>query len=482
MAIVWRKDRRDYWRVKRGVSGLVMTQQEIETVIQSGEGYTIEFKRSVNSDLAKEMVAFANSSGGRIFIGIEDDGTIKGTTVTNALKSQIQGTASDCDPAIVIDIENLDDIIIIHVKEGQNKPYRCTNGFYVRNGPNSEKLSTQEIADFFKEHGRINFDELPCHSVKYPDGFDEFAIKRFMSLLELTSPILPDQLLSNLGVIKEGSTHHVVNNAGTLFFAKHPASLVPQSSVTCVAYRGNAKVDVIDKKTFEFNLIDNIDECLSFLKRHLNVAFEITGKQRTERLEIPEVALREAVVNAVAHRDYLEKGATVMVEIFNNRIEISNPGGLPKGLSEANFGSRTLARNPLIASLLNRIRYIEKLGTGVQRMRELMKQAALPEPQFIFNTFFTVILKRYNINNLIKDDLAVNEKRSERIYFILRRLMADQRLNVEEVALQLETSSRTVRNDLDLLTEKGWLTQTGATKGREYRLTSIGLEKLENYG
>jgi len=459
----------------------MITQEELQVVIQSGEGYTIEFKRNVNSDLAKEMVAFANSSGGRIFIGVEDNGNVKGISVTNDLKSQIQVAARDCDPSINIDMEVFNNIIIIHVKEGQNKPYRCTNGFYVRSGPNAEKLTTAEIAEFFKEHGRINFDEMPCSQVPYPSGFDEHAIKDFIDLLNLTTPVPHEQLLLNLGVMKQG-TPYVVNNTGALFFSEHPARHLPQSSVTCVAYRGNSKVDIIDKKTFEFHLIDNINEALSFLKRHLNVAFEITGKQRTERLEIPEVVLREAVVNAVAHRDYLEKGATVMIEIFNNRLEISNPGGLPKGLSEANFGTRTLARNPLIASLLNRIRYIEKLGTGVQRMRELMKQASLPEPLFLFNTFFTVILKRYNISSLIKTELVVNEKRSERIHFILRRLVAEQRLNVEEVAQQLDASSRTVRNDLDLLTEKGWITQSGATKGREYQLTSTGLEKLENYG
>src|SRR5579872_5523444 len=157
----------------------MITEEELQSIIQSGEGYTIEFKRSVNSDLAKEMVAFANSSGGRIFIGIEDDGTIKGIAIGNGVKSQIQSTASDCDPAISIDIAVVGNVIVVHVKEGSTKPYRCTNGFYIRNGPNSEKLTTQEIAEFFKEHGRINFDEMPCNSIEHPSDFDEDAIKDF---------------------------------------------------------------------------------------------------------------------------------------------------------------------------------------------------------------------------------------------------------------------------------------------------------------
>lgn len=458
----------------------MMTQDEIQAVVHSGEGYTIEFKRRVNTDLAKEMVAFANSSGGRVFIGIEDNGQVVGTTITNELRSQSQGVASDCDPSIAIELEVVGSVMVIHVAEGSNKPYRCTSGFYVRNGPNSEKLTTQEIAEFFKEHGRINFDEMPCHSLELPKGFDEYAIKNFMGLLNLPSPVFPDQLLVNLGVIKE-VPKPITNNAGVLFFAQEPTKYLPQSAVTCVAYSGNTKVDILDKKTFERDLISNIDETIGFLKRHLNLAFEIKATQRQERLEIPEVVIREAVVNAVAHRDYLEKGATVMVEVFNNRVEISNPGGLPKGLSKDNFGTRTLARNPLIASILNRIRYIEKLGTGVQRMRSTMEYVGLPEPEFIFNSFFTVVLRRFSVSDLLMKELEITEKRAERIYFILREMIADK-LSVEKAATELETTARTVRNDLELLIEKGWLSASGATKDRTYKLTELGLNKMKTYG
>ena len=101
-----------------------------------------------------------------------------------------------------------------------------------------------------------------------------------------------------------------------MFFAKNPIQFIPQAVVTCVAYKGDSKVNIIDKKSFEFDLIRNIDESLAFVKRHLNVAFEINEKQRKEIMEIPEVVLRETIVNAVAHRDYFEKGAHVMIEVF----------------------------------------------------------------------------------------------------------------------------------------------------------------------
>ena len=105
-------------------------------------------------------------------------------------------------------------------------------------------------------------------------------------------------------------------------------------------------------------------------------------------------ALREAVINAVVHRDYSEKGANVMLEIFDNRIEISNPGGLVKGLRPEEVGKKSMLRNALLAGLLNRIRYIEKMGTGIEKMQKLMKKAGLPPVEFEFTSFFTAIFKR----------------------------------------------------------------------------------------
>ncbi len=243
------------------------------------------------------------------------------------------------------------------------------------------KLTTHEIIGFIQTESKIKFDELRNVTVKYPAQLNRVAIERYKELAGITASLNNDELLTNLGLLYPEPAL-VINNTGVLFFGENPTRFIPQSAVTCVAYKGNTKVDILDKKTFEFDLITNIDNAITFLKRHLNVSFEIKEKQRKEILEVPEVALREAVVNAVAHRDYFEKGANVMIEIFDNRVEISNPGGLPKGLKVEDFGKRTLARNPLIAALLNRAKYIEKLGTGIQRIRQEMIAAGLPEPEF----------------------------------------------------------------------------------------------------
>jgi ATP-dependent DNA helicase RecG len=458
-----------------------MTQHELDTIVLSGEGYKTEFKRNVNTDLSKELVAFANSSGGKIFLGIEDDGTITGVTIDNALKSKVQMMAHDCDPSIPIEPEPFNNVLIVTVPEGKDKPYRCTNGFYIRNGASTIKLSTQEIIDFIKTEGKVKFDELRITEPDYRKETDEQAVNKYISLLQLSSPIAHHELLINLGVVYYDEDPPVFNNTGILFFAQHPTKYIPQSAVTCVAYKGNSKVDIIDKKTFEFNLISNIDESLAFLKRHLNVSFEIKTNQRKEKLEIPEVALREAIVNAVAHRDYFEKGANVMVEVFDNRVEISNPGGLPKGLNSEDFGTRTLARNPLIAALLNRAGYIEKLGTGVPRIRQFMEAAGLPQPHFQFDGFFTIMLRRYNNIAELRKVLRISEAKAVRIAVILEKMIKNEKLLPEKMAEQLQTTARTIRNDIEILQQHNWVNAKGATNAKEYELTVEGKDKTGKY-
>ena len=134
---------------------------------------------------------------------------------------------------------------------------------------------------------------------------------------------------------------------------------------------------------------------MNFLKQYIPVKYEMTGAPRRKEIpEIPYDALREVVINAITHRDYFEKGANVMVEMFDDRIEITNPGGLVNGLRPEDFGKKSVLRNPNIANLLHRIEYIEKMGTGISKIRRIIKSAGLPNVKFKFNTFFTATFTR----------------------------------------------------------------------------------------
>ena len=374
-----------------------MTPEELQFVLNEGEGQKIEFKKNTSS-LDKELAAFATSSGGRVFVGITDENAVKGVTVTNRLKSQVQDIANHCQPAITIGFEKIDgvnNVLVVHVSEGGDKPYSCGSGCYVRVGPNSQKLTRDQIIQFIKAEGKVLFDELNNETFDYERHFDADKLDSFMKLAGLPHALDVPTTVVNLGVAERQNDGLVFNNTGVLFFSKHLKDLFRRTTVTCALFKGTDKVETLDRRDFNEDVVSSIDSAMTVLKQWIPVRYEMTGTpQRREIPQIPYDALREAVINAVAHRDYFEKGANVMIEMFDDRIEISNPGGLVKGLPPEEFGKRSLLRNPNIANLLHEIKYIEKMGSGIPKMRRLMDEAGLQPVEFTFDTFFSVVFRR----------------------------------------------------------------------------------------
>jgi ATP-dependent DNA helicase RecG len=370
-----------------------MKKEEIEFILKEGEGQFIEFKECFDSkNFAKEIVAFANSEGGRIILGVNDKGDIKGIEITNKIKSEIQDIARKCDPFIAISVETFDNVLIIHVAEGENKPYQCSQGFYLRTGANSQKLTRDEIIEFSVGEGKIKFDEQINKNFNFPEDFDDEKFGQYMEVAGLTKNIPTKEILLTLNVAKLINNKIKLNNAGALFFAKSPGKFFINSKVVCVNYRTNEKVDILDKKIFDNGIINNIEEAINYVKKHIDLKFEIKTAKRKEIPQFPEAAFREAIVNAVMHRDYFDKSGDVMIEIFRNKIWVSNPGGLVKWLKPEDFGRYSRPRNPLIAELLSKTEYVEKVGSGINRIRTAVNEAGLPEVIFEYNSSFITIL------------------------------------------------------------------------------------------
>jgi len=186
-----------------------MNPEEFAMLLQEGEGYKIEIKEGI-SGIDKHMVAFANSSGGRIFIGITDDKQIKGINITNKLKTQIQDIANNCRPKVKIFMEKIEfdnkDVLIVNVRVGEDKPYECSSGFYKRIGAISQKLTRDEIMEFFKSEGKIRFDELINEKFIYPLDFDKEKLDTFLELAGLSKTLSPEKILPSLGVAEKQET------------------------------------------------------------------------------------------------------------------------------------------------------------------------------------------------------------------------------------------------------------------------------------
>lgn len=442
-----------------------MTQNELDVILQEGESYKVEFKESADKSLVEEVCAFANASGGRIFIGVSDDGRINGADISNVSRSRIQDTLRQIQPNFNVKLDVFKNIILLTIPEGKEKPYGCSKGFFLRVGPNSQKLGRNEIISFIQSEGRIRFDELVKSEVNFIEVFNNNAFNRYLELAGISNVLPNEDILLNLDCIINKYDKFFFTNAGILFFSNEPVKYIPQAMVVCALYKGTEKITVLDRKDLNGDLVTVINEAVLFLKKHLNLRYEIKGIQRKDILEIPEIAIREAVINAVCHRDYFEKGANVMVEIFDDRVEISNPGSLPHGLSIEDFGKRSLSRNPTIASLLHRIKYIEKMGTGINRMKEACNEAGIPEPEFDITSFFTILFRRKTSEKSgINFGLNNTQKR------IVDLVAKSGNITTQEMADKIGVTRRSIDNNIAELKKLDLIKRIGSKKSGHWEV------------
>ena len=446
-----------------------MNKEELSFILKEGEGYKVEFKEGFDTkSIAKEITAFANSSGGRIFIGVCDKGEIKGFNVTNKVKSQIQDIARNCDPPIKINISLFDNILIVEIPRGENKPYSCSSGFYIREGPNSQKLSRNEILQFVAGTGKIRFDEQINQNFKFPEDFDENKFNDFLKKSNISSINSVSEVLINLSLAIKSGNKELLNNAGVLLFGKNIERFIKQNFVYCTLFKGKDRVNIIDRKEFKEDLLTNYYEALNFLKKHLKLAYIIEGGgPRKEVLELPEEALKEALINAIIHRDYFETGFGVNVEIFDDRVEITNWGKLL--FDEKELGKISISRNPILFDLFYRLDMIEKAGSGIGRIKKLVEERKLVV-RFEVGNFFRVIFNRLLIKEGEGGQIGGQKTREKTREKIIGLIKENPKITQEELAEKTKISIKGIEWNLTQLKQKGHIRRVGPDKGGHWEV------------
>jgi ATP-dependent DNA helicase RecG len=468
------------------------TKAEFEVILSGGEGQFVEFKESVSDSLARELVAFANSGGGRTYVGVADDRTVKGISIDNRLLSQVQDTARNCDPPVKVHLVPFRfkgrDLLMIDVPDGDDKPHSCGGGYYLRTGPNSQKMTRDELVEFMRAAARLDFERGDCRNFVYPRDFDRQAFAVFLKMTGIsTAGFSREDLLINLGLARREGPRLVLNNAGALFFAKTPWRFLPQSEIICVLFQTPERLHILDRKDLREGLLENLKQAEAFLLKHLPVRYEIKGFDRIDHPEFPPEVLREGLLNAVMHRDYTVRGGSTFVEVYPDRVAIVNPGGLPPGLSKEDFGKKSVHRNPLIADLLLRAGKVEAVGTGIKRMRDLLSRTGCEAPQFSFTSFFNLVLPRRaalkergqvagHVTGQVADALGTHGKT------ILAYCLTPRAL--KEVSARTGIRKRdNLMPHLKRLMDSGLLTQTipGMPRSRfqKYMTTRAGRDRLE---
>lgn len=448
-----------------------ISKTDLAIIVAEGEGQKIEFKESLSSSLAREFVAFSNASGGIILLGVADSGAIKGFTITNDLKSRIMDMAHNCDPAISVSLKALGNVLAIAIDGGPNKPYQCKDGFFLRQGANSQKLSRNEILQLSIEESAIRFDSQINRNFRYPRDFDKEKLKRYLHLIGFNVQSKNEDVLVNLGVAQKIRNTILFNNAGILLFAKDPTRFFASAYMDTVVFKGTERIDVIDRKVLKGGLIDNINDARKYLQSHLNLRYEYKANWRRENIyELPLDALREAVANALIHRDYFISGANISLCIFDDRVEISSPGGLPKPLQLKDLGKKSKRRNEIIADIFSRLDFVEKLGTGINKMKRWMKEYGLVPPKIDINGFFTISFNRTkSVKNVGKKSVK-NVGKEKRQLLILEIIAHNSSSTLRTIADELGVTEKTIERDIRQLKNKSKLRYVGPKRGGRYEI------------
>ena len=446
----------------------MINADDIKSIVQSGEGYNAEFKIRVPNkvkELTEEICAFANAAGGVLLLGVDDDNVIHGINIDNRKRSAIQNSINDINPHIHCPFYKVDvdekEVWVIEVSSGVQKPYTLSGAIYVRQGPNSQKLiSVEQMRDFFQQSDRIYFDEAPCSEFIIEKDIDLDYFKEFRFAAGLSQTVSQEQIMNNLKLIlPEGD----FKKGGVLFFATSPEKFFEKAVVRCVAFEGDTKTQIIDDKVFGGPLVSQYKQAMQWLKGKLDVRYKIKGSgPRKEIWEIPETVFKEAIINALSHRDYYDKGARTTVEFFENRVEITNPGGLVSVINPKDFGKKSHSRNPLVFGLFERIDMVEQIGSGIGRIYEEMKLAGLPSPEFKTEGMFTVICSR-------PKKKKTSEKTSEKI---IRLIRAKNNITIAELASEIGISTRAIEYQISKLKTDSIIKRIGSDKDGHWEIIS----------
>ncbi len=375
-----------------------MTVEEIK----NGESKNIEFKIQLPDDSKKYMktiVAFANTSGGKIIIGV-DDGTkdiigVDPSTVFQIMDKIANAISDMCTPQIVPDItfQTIEGkcIVQIEIYPGQNRPYYIQglgkeNGTYIRVAGTSRPADEAVLKELEYQGAGKSFDEF----VNVESAYSEENTIRLCSDIRKYiaeskgTPIekvkeITDVNLENWGLLKKSGQTYLPTNAFILLtdnafrFAK----------IQCALFKGENRAVFIDRREFDGPLYSQIEEAYQFVLKHINLGAVIDGIVRKDRYELPPESIREAIINSVCHRCYLDHSC-VQVAVYDNRVEITSPGMLYGGLTmEQAISGRSKIRNVCIAEVFSRMGIIEQWGTGFQRMIQGCREYGVREPEFI---------------------------------------------------------------------------------------------------
>jgi len=373
-----------------------MTKTELLELLKNGENSGVEFKRDVveNHKLARELVAFLNLEGGIVLLGIEEDGTVFGTSRPNLEEWVAELCRVKIEPPIIPHlswlraVEPEKDVLVVSVSQGPDKPYGRVHDnrrtYFIRVGSASREASREELERMFQASGRVRYGLKPVPGATL-DDLDRRRLRDYF--IRVLGGSVPDdaaieeweRLLRNLDLMTVSAGRTVATIDGMLLFGRTPRRFLPQSGIRALSYPG-ATPDYAARADEELrgalvplcaangSITESglVEQALDFVNRNTEPAAYIEGGQRIDRPVYPSAVLREGIVNALVHRDYSVAGSDITLAIYSDRVEIQSPGRLPNTVTlEGMKAGMRYARNQTLVNVMRDYRYVDFRGMGI---------------------------------------------------------------------------------------------------------------------
>jgi ATP-dependent DNA helicase RecG len=464
-----------------------MNTPEIAGLYEQGQSETLAFQSESASltRLAETFAALANAHGGKVLVGVDPQGSApKGLRDAEASREKALAAGLRCEPPLVLPRPESAEILgkqilVVDVPGGLPHAYAMHGKYVVREGKKNRVLGPRQLRQLLRERGEGNYEAQAVAGAT----FEDLAKERYSAYVKLFMPQdgqrqRPEEIVDLLYrrgcLTKEGSQFRPTVS-GLLLFGREPQRLLPSAEILLARYSGKEMSDMFVRETARGPLAEQIRAAESFVVSNMRKGARIGELVREDRPEYPVPAVREAIVNAVAHRDYAIRGEEIRVLMFADRIEVYSPGRLPGHITVDNMVEERFARNEVIVQVLTDLGFVERLGYGIDRIIRLTREAGLPKPRFqetangfrltlmgAGESFAGVGLDRGRLRQF-----PLNDRQESALNFLEK----NQRItNRDYRELYPDVSEETIRRDLAEMVEAGLLLKMGDKRGTYYIL------------
>jgi len=467
-----------------------MEFKDVQILIANGESKTIENKKTIAEleKIGKSISGMLNSKGGYCFIGITDDGKIIGTEVTDSTKKKLTDFYNQFDPTPALEIEyisvpNTDKYVITFICKAslvEIGPVTYKGKAYYKTESGIELMQSEKYKQLLMEHAGLS---KVWESINITDyGIDDLDHDEIIKTIKLSlnGNRIPDdeytenikEILINFDLIHNNK----LNNAAMVLFAKKMPADYSQCFIRMGRFVDETMDDVIESKQMRGNAFQILNEAQNFIKRHIPISssYDPNKFERVEVAAIPLLAIREALINAICHRDYSKHSGDISLLIFNNKLEIHNIGHLYGGLSIEQLSQKhpSRRRNERIAQVFFTRKLIDRWGGGTSRILRLCAEHGLPTPIFAEETDGFVVRfffkEPIGSNNPVKHNLHLKERENEVLQILAKHKAMSLRMILEQ--LENPPASRTLGDDLANLKHLGLVDSNGIGKGAKWFL------------